>query len=44
MEKIGACVQIEGIVRGIRFRSFIYGLAQQHDLKDWVLNDEKGAR
>jgi len=42
MEAIRACVQIEGIVQGVGFRPFIYGLALEHDLKGWVLNDEKG--
>ena len=42
MEEIRACVQIEGIVQGVGFRPFVYGLAKQHDLKGWVLNDEGG--
>jgi len=42
MEEIRACVQIEGIVQGVGFRPFVYGLALEHDLKGWVLNDEKG--
>ena len=42
MEEIRVCVQIEGVVQGVGFRPFIYGLAQQHDLKGWVLNDERG--
>lgn len=42
MEEIRACVQIEGVVQGVGFRPFIYGLAHRHDLKGWVLNDEKG--
>jgi hydrogenase maturation protein HypF len=42
MAEIRACVQIEGIVQGVGFRPFVYGLAKQHDLKGWVLNDERG--
>jgi hydrogenase maturation protein HypF len=42
MEEIRACVKIEGIVQGVGFRPFVYGLAKQHDLRGWVLNDEKG--
>jgi len=42
MEEIRACVQIEGVVQGVGFRPFVYGLALEHDLKGWVLNDEKG--
>jgi hydrogenase maturation protein HypF len=42
MEEIRACVQIEGIVQGVGFRPFVYGLAKRHDLKGWVLNDERG--
>lgn len=42
MEEIRACVQIEGVVQGVGFRPFVYGLAHRHDLKGWVLNDEKG--
>lgn len=42
MEAIRACIQIEGIVQGVGFRPFVYGLAQQHGLKGWVYNDERG--
>jgi len=42
MEEIRVCVQIEGIVQGVGFSPFIYGLAHRHDLRGWVLNDEKG--
>jgi len=42
MEEIRACVRVEGVVQGVGFRPFVYGLALGHDLKGWVLNDEKG--
>ena len=42
MEGIRACVQIEGVVQGVGFRPFVYGLAKRHDLNGWVLNNEKG--
>ncbi|UCG67487.1 MAG: carbamoyltransferase HypF, partial [Deltaproteobacteria bacterium] len=42
MEEIRASVQIAGIVQGVGFRPFVYGLARKHDLRGWVLNDEKG--
>jgi hydrogenase maturation protein HypF len=42
MEKIRACVHVEGVVQGVGFRPFVYGLALEHNLKGWVLNDEKG--
>jgi hydrogenase maturation protein HypF len=42
MEEIRACVHIEGIVQGVGFRPFVYHLALEHNLKGWVLNDEKG--
>ncbi|MBW2039739.1 MAG: carbamoyltransferase HypF [Deltaproteobacteria bacterium] len=44
MGKIRVCVQIEGIVQGVGFRPFVYGLARRNDLKGWVLNDEKGVQ
>jgi hydrogenase maturation protein HypF len=42
MEAIRAWVQVEGIVQGVGFRPFVYGLAHEHDLKGWVINDERG--
>jgi len=35
-------IKITGIVQGIGFRPFIYGLAEAHSIRGWVLNDEKG--
>jgi len=42
MEEIRACIYVEGVVQGVGFRPFVYGLALEHNLKGWVLNDEKG--
>ncbi len=44
MEEVRACVKMEGIVQGVGFRPFVYGLAQRHGLRGWVLNDERGVR
>ena len=35
-------IKITGIVQGIGFRPFIYGLAEAHSIRGWVLNNEKG--
>ena len=35
-------IKITGIVQGIGFRPFIYGLAGAHSIRGWVLNNEKG--
>jgi hydrogenase maturation protein HypF len=35
-------IKITGIVQGIGFRPFIYGLAEAHSVRGWVLNNEKG--
>jgi hydrogenase maturation protein HypF len=35
-------IKITGIVQGIGFRPFIYGLAEAHSICGWVLNNEKG--
>jgi hydrogenase maturation protein HypF len=42
MERIRACVRVEGIVQGVGFRPFVYNLARSHDLSGWVLNNEQG--
>ncbi|UCC66631.1 MAG: carbamoyltransferase HypF, partial [Deltaproteobacteria bacterium] len=44
MEEIRVLIQIEGVVQGVGFRPFIYGIARRYDLKGWVLNDEKGVQ
>jgi hydrogenase maturation protein HypF len=35
-------LQIRGIVQGVGFRPFVYGLAQKHALKGRVRNNEAG--
>ena len=35
-------IQISGQVQGVGFRPFVYNLAQEHDLKGTVSNDENG--
>ena len=35
-------IKITGIVQGIGFRPFIFGLAEAHSIRGWVLNNEKG--
>jgi len=42
MERIRACVHIEGIVQGVGFRPFVYNLARTHNLSGWVLNNQQG--
>jgi hydrogenase maturation protein HypF len=42
IKEIRASIQIAGIVQGVGFRPFVCGLARKHDLRGWVLNDEKG--
>ena len=33
---------LEGVVQGVGFRPFIYGLALRHGLKGWVNNSSAG--
>jgi hydrogenase maturation protein HypF len=35
-------VKISGVVQGVGFRPFIYRLAQENNLKGWVINSEEG--
>ncbi len=35
-------IRIMGIVQGVGFRPYIYRLAQKHQIRGWVLNNEKG--
>jgi hydrogenase maturation protein HypF len=34
--------RVEGVVQGVGFRPFVYGLAQRHRLGGYVLNDDRG--
>ena len=38
----GRRITIRGIVQGVGFRPFVYGLAAQHKLNGWVLNSSSG--
>ena len=41
-ELIGKKIHIAGIVQGVGFRPFIYGLAQKHHISGWVRNSSAG--
>jgi hydrogenase maturation protein HypF len=38
----GRTIHITGIVQGVGFRPFVYGLAQRHGLTGWVRNSSAG--
>ncbi|MCA9886186.1 MAG: acylphosphatase, partial [Anaerolineae bacterium] len=38
----GRAIHITGIVQGVGFRPFVYGLALRHELKGWVRNTSEG--
>jgi hydrogenase maturation protein HypF len=42
MAEAGARIEIQGIVQGVGFRPFVYGLAQRFGLKGWVRNTAAG--
>jgi hydrogenase maturation protein HypF len=39
-----ASVSVRGIVQGVGFRPFVYGLAVEHNLKGWVYNTSEDVR
>ena len=41
-ELTGRAIHITGVVQGVGFRPFVYGLAQQHGLTGWVRNNSAG--
>lgn len=41
-EQIGMRIHISGIIQGVGFRPFVYGLARRFDLKGWVRNTSGG--
>jgi hydrogenase maturation protein HypF len=41
-EKVGAQIHITGIVQGVGFRPFVFGLAQRLNLTGWVRNTSAG--
>jgi hydrogenase maturation protein HypF len=38
----GRHIQITGVVQGVGFRPFVYGLAQRHGLTGWIRNSSAG--
>ena len=38
----GRRIHVQGIVQGVGFRPFVYGLAVRHGLRGWVLNNSSG--
>lgn len=42
MELVGARIHVTGVVQGVGFRPFVYGLATQLTLKGWVRNTSGG--
>lgn len=41
-ELVGAEIHVTGVVQGVGFRPFVYGLAARHALKGWVRNTSAG--
>ncbi len=41
-ERVGQAIHITGVVQGVGFRPFVYGLAQRHGLTGWVRNSSAG--
>ena len=39
-----ASISVRGIVQGVGFRPFVYGLAVKHNLKGWVYNTSEGVK
>lgn len=42
LEKVGAQIHITGIVQGVGFRPFVFGLARRLNLSGWVRNTSAG--
>jgi hydrogenase maturation protein HypF len=40
--RAGLSIRITGVVQGVGFRPFVYGLAHKYSLKGWVRNTESG--
>ncbi len=41
-EKRGLSLHVSGVVQGVGFRPFVYGLARRYDLAGWVRNSSSG--
>ena len=41
-EAVGLRIHITGIVQGVGFRPFVYGLARRYGLTGWVRNTSSG--
>lgn len=41
-ELVGANIHVNGVVQGVGFRPFVYGLAMRYSLKGWVRNTSAG--
>jgi hydrogenase maturation protein HypF len=39
-----ASISVRGIVQGVGFRPFVYGLAVKHNLKGWVYNTSEDVK
>jgi hydrogenase maturation protein HypF len=39
-----ASISVRGIVQGVGFRPFVYGLAVEHNLKGWVYNTSEDVK
>src|SRR5512136_1703384 len=39
-----ASISVRGVVQGVGFRPFVYGLAVKHNLKGWVYNTSEDVR
>ena len=41
-ERQGLRLHVSGVVQGVGFRPFVYGLARRYDLTGWVRNSSSG--
>ena len=41
-ERHGLRLHVSGVVQGVGFRPFVYGLARRYDLTGWVRNSSSG--
>jgi len=39
-----ARISVRGVVQGVGFRPFVYGLATKHNLKGWVCNTSEDVK